>query len=77
MLKKELERELLEWSKRYGDLKQENDSLNNYALQLQNKVSELDNLVNHYETSILVLAGRVQEKKALISEQKQQMNRRD
>ena len=70
MLKKELENER-------NSLKANNETLTLYVKQLQAKLQEVGAVVQHYEKTILVMAGRLQEKDALISEQNNERNRRN
>jgi len=58
-------------------LRVNNETLTLYVKQLQSKLQEVSAVVQQYEKTILVMAGRLQEKDALISEQNNERNRRN
>jgi|19_taG_2_1085344.scaffolds.fasta_scaffold00568_4 uncharacterized protein (DUF3084 family) len=51
-------------------LGQFNATLVTHVTNLQQKVRELESLASHYERTVAVMGGRIQEKDNLISEQK-------
>ena len=68
MNKKELEIEL--------DSLATNISLNNYVNQLRSKLQEVALMLSQYEKTVLLMAGRLQEKDTIISEQQNEINKR-
>jgi len=54
----------------FKDMTQTSDNYRTAIVQLQNKLQEVANIVSHYEKTILVMSGRIQEKDTLISEQR-------
>jgi archaellum component FlaC len=78
-LEKELERVNGLVSELSGDmftLKEKNDGLEQYVLQLRNKLQEVSIMLTQYEKTVLLMAGRIQEKDNIISEQNNNINRR-
>tara|TARA_R110002050_G_scaffold44314_3_gene105656 strand:+ start:387 stop:644 length:258 start_codon:yes stop_codon:yes gene_type:complete len=78
-LEKELERVNGLVSELSGDmftLKEQNDGLEQYVLQLRNKLQEVSIMLTQYEKTVLLMAGRIQEKDNIISEQNNNINRR-
>ena len=83
MNKKELEIELDSLAKiierqnvEVGQLKETNISLNNYVNQLRSKLQEVALMLSQYEKTVLLMAGRLQEKDTIISEQQNEINKR-
>ena len=83
MNKKELEIELDSLAKiierqnvEVGQLKETNISLNNYVNQLRSKLQEVALMLSQYEKTVLLMAGRLQEKDTIISEQQNGINKR-
>ena len=54
-------------------LLQTNEQYKAIITQLQSKLQEVANVVSHYEKTILVLSGRIQEKDTLIKEQREEI----
>jgi len=77
MKKKEMEEVLEATSLERDSLKTNNETLTLYAHQLQAKVKEQESIIEQYEKTILVLTGRLQEKSKFISEQTNDINRRN
>ena len=59
--------------KSFQDVGQTNDTYRTAIVQLQNKLQEVSSIVSHYEKTILVMSGRIQEKDTLISEQRMKL----
>ena len=59
-----------------GQLKETNISLNNYVNQLRSKLQEVALMLSQYEKTVLLMAGRLQEKDTIISEQQNGINKR-
>ena len=59
-----------------GQLKETNISLNNYVNQLRSKLQEVALMLSQYEKTVLLMAGRLQEKDTIISEQQNEINKR-
>tara|TARA_R110000823_G_C15825091_1_gene489698 strand:+ start:688 stop:945 length:258 start_codon:yes stop_codon:yes gene_type:complete len=57
-------------------LKETNISLNNYVNQLRVKLQEVALMLSQYEKTVLLMAGRLQEKDTIISEQQNGINKR-
>ena len=57
-------------------LKETNISLNNYVNQLRVKLQEVALMLSQYEKTVLLMAGRLQEKDTIISEQQNEINKR-
>ena len=57
----------------FKDMSQTSDNYRTAIVQLQSKLKEAANVVSHYEKTILVLSGRIQEKDTLISEQRMKL----
>ena len=83
MNKKELEIELDSLAKiierqnvEVEQLKETNISLNNYVNQLRVKLQEVALMLSQYEKTVLLMAGRLQEKDTIISEQQNEINKR-
>ena len=66
-----------EIERKSSQLEANNSTLTLYVKQLQTKLQELGSVVTQYEKTILVMAGRLQEKDAFISEQSNEINRRN
>jgi len=77
MLKKEMKEIIEVLTFEEQTLKTNNQTLTLYVKQLQTKLQELGSVVTQYEKTILVMAGRLQEKDAFISEQNNEINRRN
>ena len=54
----------------FKDMSQTSDNYRTAIVQLQNKLQEVSNIVSHYEKTILVMSGRIQDKDTLIREQR-------
>lgn len=57
----------------FKDMSQTSDNYRTAIVQLQNKLQEVSNVVSHYEKTILVMSGRIQDKDTLISEQRMKL----
>lgn len=57
----------------FKDMSQTSDNYRTAIVQLQNKLQEVSNIVSHYEKTILVMSGRIQDKDTLISEQRMKL----
>lgn len=77
MLKEEMKKLIEVLSQEADSLRVNNETLSLYVKQLQSKLQEVSAVVQQYEKTILVMAGRLQEKDALISEQNNERNRRN
>ena len=77
MLKEEMKGYIEEIERKSSQLEANNNTLTLYVKQLQTKLQEVGTIVQHYEKTILIMAGRLQEKDALISEQNNERNRRN
>ena len=77
MLKEEMKELIGALSLERDSLRVNNETLTLYVKQLQAKLQEVGAIVQQYEKTILVMAGRLQEKDALISEQNNERNRRN
>tara|TARA_R110002020_G_scaffold456474_1_gene672973 strand:+ start:1271 stop:1507 length:237 start_codon:yes stop_codon:yes gene_type:complete len=77
MLKEEMKGYIEEIERKSSQLEANNSTLTLYVKQLQTKLQELGSVVTQYEKTILVMAGRLQEKDAFISEQSNEINRRN
>jgi len=77
MLKEEMKKLIEALSHEGESLRVNNETLTLYVKQLQSKLQEVSAVVQQYEKTILVMAGRLQEKDALISEQNNERNRRN
>ena len=77
MLKQNMKELIEKLETEQNSLKANNNTLTLYVKQLQTKLQELGSIVQHYEKTILIMAGRLQEKDALISEQNNERNRRN
>jgi len=77
MLKEEMKKLIEALSLEGESLRVNNETLTLYVKQLQSKLQEVSAVVQQYEKTILVMAGRLQEKDALISEQNNERNRRN
>ena len=77
MLKEEMKKLIEALSLEGESLRVNNETLTLYVKQLQSKLQEVSAVVQQYEKTILVMAGRLQEKDALISEQNKELNRRN
>ena len=58
------------------ELEIELDSLANYVNQLRSKLQEVALMLSQYEKTVLLMAGRLQEKDTIISEQQNEINKR-
>tara|TARA_R110002012_G_C11662111_1_gene612308 strand:+ start:1558 stop:1794 length:237 start_codon:yes stop_codon:yes gene_type:complete len=76
MLKQQMKERIEELEALRINLEQNNQTLTLYAKQLQTKMQEVVANVEHYERTILIMAKRLEEKGALISEQNNEINRR-
>jgi len=74
MLKEEMKKLIEALSLEGESLRVNNETLTLYVKQLQSKLQEVSAVVQQYEKTILVMAGRLQEKDALISEQTDKIN---
>jgi len=77
MLKENMKELIEKLETEQNSLKANNNTLTLYVKQLQTKLQEVGTIVQHYEKTILIMAGRLQEKDALISEQNNERNRRN
>ena len=77
MLKEEMKKLIEALSLEGESLRVNNETLTLYVKQLQSKLQEVSAVVQQYEKTILVMAGRLQEKDALISEQNNERNGRN
>jgi|TARA_R110000824_G_scaffold278145_1_gene466302 hypothetical protein len=77
MLKQNMKELIEKLETEQNSLKANNNTLTLYVKQLQTKLQEVGTIVQHYEKTILIMAGRLQEKDALISEQNNERNRRN
>ena len=77
MLKQNMKELIEKLETEQNSLKANNNTLTLYVKQLQTKLQELGSVVTQYEKTILIMAGRLQEKDALISEQNNERNRRN
>ena len=57
----------------FKDMSQTSYNYRTAIVQLQNKLQEVSNIVSHYEKTILVMSGRIQDKDTLISEQRMKL----
>ena len=57
----------------FKDMSKTSDNYRTAIVQLQNKLQEVSNVVSHYEKTILVMSGRIQDKDTLISEQRMKL----
>ena len=57
----------------FKDMSQTSDNYRTAIVQLQNKLQEVSIIVSHYEKTILVMSGRIQDKDTLISEQRMKL----
>ena len=76
-LEKELERVNGLVSELSGDmftLKEQNDGLEQYVLQLWNKLQEVSIMLTQYEKTVLLIAGRIKEKEQIISKKNNKIN---
>ena len=53
------------------------NTLKSYAFQLQTKVKELESLAQHYEKTVNILSGRLQEKNDFIRSQNTKENKEE
>ena len=74
MLKQNMKELIEKLETEQNSLKANNNTLTLYVKQLQTKLQEVGTIVQHYEKTILIMAGRLQEKDALISEQNNERN---
>jgi len=77
MLKEQMKNYIEQLETTNSQLEANNQTLTLYVKQLQTKLQELGSVVTQYEKTILVMAGRLQEKDAFISEQNNEINRRN
>ena len=77
MLKQNMKELIEKLETEQNSLKANNNTLTLYVKQLQTKLQEVGTIVQHYEKTILIMAGRLQEKDAFISEQNNEINRRN
>jgi sugar-specific transcriptional regulator TrmB len=77
MLKEEMKEYIEQIEMKSSQLEANNNTLTLYVKQLQTKLQEIGSVVTQYEKTILVMAGRLQEKDAFISEQNNEINRRN
>ena len=77
MLKEEMKGYIEQIEMKSSQLEANNNTLTLYVKQLQTKLQEIGSVVTQYEKTILVMAGRLQEKDAFISEQNNEINRRN
>ena len=77
MLKEQMKNYIEQLETTNSQLEANNNTLTLYVKQLQTKLQELGSVVTQYEKTILIMAGRLQEKDAFISEQNNEINRRN
>ena len=79
-LEKELNKKLKEneaLASNVEELLTDKNALTVYVAQIQNRVREVENLTTHYEKTVTVMGGRIQEKNTLISEQNNKIMERE
>ena len=59
------------------ELETQLNTLKSYAFQLQTKVKELESLAQHYEKTVNILSGRLQEKNDFIRSQNTKENKEE
>jgi len=82
MLKKQLQERILELEEENNEIKmvaarlhEQNETLQMYVNQLRGKLQEVSSNMITYESSMLVMTGRIKELGGLISEQNVEKNR--
>ena len=83
MLKKQMENRIMELEAQNASLiddamklQENNNTLQLYVNQLRGKLQEVSNSMNVYESTMLVMTGRLKELGALISEQNMENSRK-
>ena len=79
-VQKELEEVRVKLAEVYANNRELDTQLNtlkSYAFQLQTKVKELESLAQHYEKTVNILSGRLQEKNDFIRSQNTKENKEE